>query len=40
MSNKDGSYKAPKFTPLKPSAPAAPKVQTFHMPTEGNRKKP
>lgn len=39
MSKSEG-YVAPKFTPPKPSAPAAPKVQPFHMPSEGNRKKP
>jgi hypothetical protein len=38
--SKDDSYKAPKFTPPEPSAPPAPKVQPFQMPTEGTRKKP
>jgi hypothetical protein len=40
MTNKDGSYKAPKFVPPPPSAPKAPKVPPFHMPSEGNRKRP
>jgi hypothetical protein len=38
--SEDGSYKGPKFTPPPNKAPAAPKVQPFRMPTEGNRKKP
>ena len=37
MTQKDGSYKAPKFTPPAPSAPKAPKVQPFQK--EGRRER-
>jgi hypothetical protein len=40
MSNKKQGYQAPRFTPPAPSAPKAPKVEPFHMPAGGNRKKP
>jgi hypothetical protein len=40
MTSKDGSYKAPKFTPPPSKAPAAPKVQPFHNKTDGNSRKP
>ena len=39
MTKKQG-YVAPKFTPPKPSAPPAPKVQPFSTPKPGNFKKP
>jgi hypothetical protein len=38
--SKKGDYVAPKFTPPPSNAPKAPKVEPFHMPTEGNIKKP